>query len=182
MQPNSDEKTVWMEITKSTNDHGGEGWEFGTCLWSPCTAQAGGDRYRVMRLPKRGEPVIHCYDAVYMGVSRVSEECMIVDSAPPRPAPWTNCGIFYRIELSNYRPFPHQLSRSQFISDHSEKLLAEIEAAHPSRYPFIYHTRRITTVQGQFLTIVTPKLLGILIDALSIDDRFILDPDEPRYL
>jgi hypothetical protein len=26
---------VFVEITKENHAHGGPGWEFGTCLWSP---------------------------------------------------------------------------------------------------------------------------------------------------
>ena len=26
---------IWLENTKSAHQHGGHGWEFGTCVWSP---------------------------------------------------------------------------------------------------------------------------------------------------
>jgi len=32
---------VWIEDTKSEHQHGGPGWEFGTCLWSPSTDEKG---------------------------------------------------------------------------------------------------------------------------------------------
>lgn len=40
---------VWVEITRDEHGHGGEGWGFGTCLWSPERDNAGHDRYAIMR-------------------------------------------------------------------------------------------------------------------------------------
>jgi 5-methylcytosine-specific restriction protein B len=39
---------VWIEDTKSTYAHGGPGWEFGSCLWSPSANEIGNDQYAVM--------------------------------------------------------------------------------------------------------------------------------------
>ena len=56
---------IWVEITKSEHKHGGDGWEFGTCLWSPSKNRAGNDRYGIMREPKQGETVLHFYNDVW---------------------------------------------------------------------------------------------------------------------
>ena len=53
---------VWIEITKSEHDHGGKGWGFGKCLWSPETDRRGSDRYAIMREVKKGDLVIHFYE------------------------------------------------------------------------------------------------------------------------
>ena len=77
-----------MEITKSKHKHGGEGWEFGTCLWSPSRNRAGGDRYSLMREPRAGDLVLHFYrDAWPDGISEtrlsgrsiVREKCRETD-------------------------------------------------------------------------------------------------------
>jgi hypothetical protein len=39
---------VWVEKTKASHGHGGEGWEFGTCLWSPATDKSGKRIYENM--------------------------------------------------------------------------------------------------------------------------------------
>ena len=43
------DRSIWIEITKSEHKHGGYGWEFGTCLWSPNRNRAGSDSYSLMR-------------------------------------------------------------------------------------------------------------------------------------
>ena len=47
--------SVWMEITKSEHQHGGAGWEFGTCLGSPTRNARGARSYEVMRRPQTGD-------------------------------------------------------------------------------------------------------------------------------
>lgn len=51
--------SVFVEITKSVHQHGGAGWEFGRCLWSPTRNRAGQDPYRLMREPQRDDLVLH---------------------------------------------------------------------------------------------------------------------------
>lgn len=59
--------TTFIEITKSDHQHGGMGWEFGTCLWSPTQNRAGSDRYSIMRVPEAGDRVIHVYHTEHAG-------------------------------------------------------------------------------------------------------------------
>ncbi len=53
---------AYVEITKGKHDHGGQGWEFGTCLWSRSRNRAGVDRYSLMRESQKGGRVIHIYN------------------------------------------------------------------------------------------------------------------------
>jgi hypothetical protein len=51
--------SVFIETTELAHEHGGAGWDFGTCLWSP-TANASGHRvYELMLNPLEGDLVIH---------------------------------------------------------------------------------------------------------------------------
>src|SRR5262245_1634416 len=52
---------TFIEISKSEHQHGGAGWEFGKCLWSPTRNKIGSDRYSIMRVPEVGDQVIHVY-------------------------------------------------------------------------------------------------------------------------
>jgi hypothetical protein len=63
---------VWIEDTKtSAHGHGGPGWEFGTCLWSPSSNKIGVDQYALMREPKTDDLVIHINDGELVGWSYV---------------------------------------------------------------------------------------------------------------
>jgi hypothetical protein len=66
---------VWLEMTQSSHEHGGPGWEFGTCLWSPTKNRAGQDWYRPMREPQAGDRVVHCLDSQLVGESVVARPC-----------------------------------------------------------------------------------------------------------
>jgi hypothetical protein len=39
--PYNSQGNVWVELTRSEHQHGGDGWGFGVCLWSPSVDKAG---------------------------------------------------------------------------------------------------------------------------------------------
>ena len=49
----------------------GPGWEFGSCLWRPSSADGGSDYYALMREPAPGDLVIRFNDGEIVGWSRV---------------------------------------------------------------------------------------------------------------
>src|SRR4051794_38270735 len=59
---------IWVENTKSVHQHGGQGWEFGKCLWSPSRSSHGKDWYGVMRRVAPGDLIIHLCDTMLTGV------------------------------------------------------------------------------------------------------------------
>jgi hypothetical protein len=160
--PEQPPSAVWIEDTKSDHQHGGPGWEFGTCLWSPAADEKGGDRYSLMREPARGDLVIHINDAVLVGWSHVAQRVAEHDSAPPLAGGWNGRDLYYRIDLNGYREFVRQVSLSDFISEHAEKIEAELRNERPSRYPFILYQERVRHAQGVYLARCTPLLYGLI--------------------
>ena len=57
-----DFRAVWLETTKDKHQHGGEGWEFGTCLWSPARNKVNARYYEGMKEPRVGDLVLHNYE------------------------------------------------------------------------------------------------------------------------
>ena len=57
----SNYRATWLETTYSKHGHGGKGWDFGTCLWSPTLNKIGAHYYDVMKEPRRGDLVLHNY-------------------------------------------------------------------------------------------------------------------------
>jgi hypothetical protein len=73
--PNFDTfRTVWVEKTKSSHGHGGSGWEFGTCLWSPTTDKSGKHIYKNMTTAQDGDLVLHFYEDAPKTISLHSRE------------------------------------------------------------------------------------------------------------
>ena len=161
--PRTPSAQVWIEDTNTAvHSHGGPGWEFGTCLWSPSSAEGGSDRYSLMREPERGDFVIHFNDGVIVGWSRVAGPFQEGTEAPPNSAQWANRLSYYRIPLTDYQDFPHQVPRSEFILRNHDVLAEELRTDTPKRFPFIIYNDTIRPAQGAYLTSCTPKLYELI--------------------
>jgi hypothetical protein len=93
---------VWIEDTNTAaHGHGGPGWEFGTCLRSPSSAEDGSDWYWLMREPKPGDFVIHFDAGIVVGWSQVAGPFQEQTDAPPNPAQWAGRSSYYRVPLTD---------------------------------------------------------------------------------
>jgi len=161
---------VWIEDT-NTAGHGGPGWEFGSCLWSPSSAEGGRDSYSLMREPTAGDFVIHFNDGVIVGWSRVARPFQERNEAPPDPAQWAGRSSYYRIPLTDYQDFPHQVPRSEFIIRNHDALAEELRTDTPKRFPFIIYNDAIRPAQGAYLTRCTPKLYALIRNQVYLNEE-----------
>jgi 5-methylcytosine-specific restriction endonuclease McrA len=177
---------AWLEITRDDHGHGGPGWEFGTCLWSPSRNRAGHDRYRIMREPREGDAVIHCLhrrwpdgssESRFCGQSKVAGSAREIAQAPPSPGGWAGAAAYLRIDLRGYAGWPVALPLSTVMADYGNELLAETGEDAPRSYPFDRYGDRVRTVQGIYLARATPRLVGLLPDALGIEAAKERTPD-----
>jgi hypothetical protein len=114
--PKTPRAPVWIEDTKTAaHGHGGPGWEFGSCLWSPSRADGGTDRYSIMRELKTDDLVIHFNDGEIVGWSRVASPFQEVEEPPPHPGEWAGRPSYYRILLKDYRQFPKLTLVAEFL-------------------------------------------------------------------
>ena len=153
---------VWIEDAR-TSGHGGLGWEFGSCLWSPSAYEGGSDSYALMRDPKIDDLVIHINTGNLVGWSYVSSPYRELTEAPPSPGPWAGRPSYYRIDLKGYKDFPQQISIRDFIKKHHAAIEEELQNDGPKRYPFIlYGGKDIRYAQGSYLTRCTTKLYELI--------------------
>jgi hypothetical protein len=161
--PTGDERPVWIELTLSGHEHGGPGWEFGHCLWSPNRDSAGRNRYAIMREPRKGDRVLHFLDSTLKGYSEVLSECVEIEKEPPSPGQWAGMPPYYRIDLTNYRPVETEYSISKLLEEYGAALREDLTLNKPPRYPFYQeHTGTLRTVQGAYLTRCSKALYRIL--------------------
>ncbi|MBH42941.1 MAG: hypothetical protein CL787_05425 [Chloroflexi bacterium] len=169
---------VWIEITKADHGHGGVGWEFGTCLWSPTADRSGRDRYAVMREPHIGDLVLHFYNDVWegstetrlAGTSTVATQYQEITNEPPTPGPWADFPSYYRINLVSYTAFPFPVSFHTLVEIYGTEILQEIDEFRPRRYPFNTYGSTLRTVQGGYLTKCTAHLYSVFRRALGISE------------
>ncbi|GEM_PF-2747752 len=171
---------IFIEITKSEHDHGGQGWNFGTCLWSPSKNRNGNDSYKLMRKPKKGDLVLHFYknnwpdgksESRLYGSSVVARPFTEVKEEPPTPGDWGGRESYYRIELMNFEQFRSPISLKKIIEYYGSDIRKEIIEYKPKFYPFTTHGDAIRTTQGMYLAQCTSNLYLILKDALEIENE-----------
>lgn len=156
---------VWIEDTKTAaHGHGGPGWEFGSCLWSPSAYKGGSDNYALMREPQIDDLVIHINNGDLVGWSRVSAPFRELKESPPSPGDWAGRSSYYRIDLKNYQEFPRTVPLRDFIERNRSAIHDELTNDGPKRYPFILYgeAEEIRHAQGAYLTRCTPKLYGLI--------------------
>jgi hypothetical protein len=182
-------QNVWVEITGSDNEHGGEGWEFGTCLWSPVRDQAGGRRYDTMLLPQQGDLVLHFYkfpwegatpQTQFCGISTVQSSCQVVHHHPPTPGRWAG-EEYYRINLTGYQELPTRLFVDGLnrLSDYVLRIRSEIIDEAPERYPLNTYGAGFRIAQGLYLRQCTEKLYQLLDEALGVGATLAVSVDTP---
>jgi 5-methylcytosine-specific restriction protein B len=157
--------SIWIEDTKTTvHGHGGVGWEFGSCLWSPSANKAGSDSYALMREPQIDDLVIHINNGDLVGWSYVSAPFRELTVSPPSPGDWADQPSYYRIDLKDYREFPKPIPRSEFIKNNLSSIQDELKTDAPKRYPFVLYgdKEEVRPGQGAYLTRCTSKLYQLI--------------------
>ena len=183
-------REVFVEITKSEHQHGGPGWQFGTCLWSPTRNRTGQDRYALMRDPQPNDLVLHFYETQWPGAETESRLCgrsfvaasaAVIEQEPPAAGPWSGLNSYYRIELRDYQEFDTGLPLASLIESYEDEIRAEILEAGPRYFPFNAYRSTIRTVQGIYLARCTERLYDTFLRALGIERGRLEAPTElPR--
>jgi len=180
---------VFIETTEMSHGHGGPGWEFGTCLWSPMLNRAGHDAYVLMRAPVPNDLVLHILkdhkegdqqSTHIVGHSFIRSPVKTVDSAPPSPGAWGGMTRYYRIDLRDYTPFEPSIPLEILLQDFEVEIRTEIESARRRYYPFTVNAGILRLNQGQYLTYCTPLLFQHIKTLFEIDSVSVATPGALR--
>ena len=181
--------SVFIEFTKSIHGHGGSGWEFGSCLWSPSTNDVGADRYSIMREPATGDLVLHFYTDQWPDGILESRMCgwSIVETSyeetheePPLAGDWSGRDTYYRIDLTDYNDFSDPMPLHLITTEYEDAIRSDLVENRILFYPFTTYGDNIRTNQGIYLSRCTPNLYVILMQALGIHEAIFKTalPDE----
>jgi 5-methylcytosine-specific restriction endonuclease McrA len=169
---------VWVEITKNESGHGGLGWEFGTCLWSPSKDRRGYDYYATMRILEPNDTVLHFYndkwpdgkrDTRFCAISEVAKKFSEISDTPPSPGRWDNMSPYYRIDLKNFQSLLAPVPLKTISNIYASEIRRDIFKNKPKYYPFVKFGDGVRTAQGRYLGTATPVLCEILQDAAGIE-------------
>jgi hypothetical protein len=121
----------WIEITNPV--HGGNGWEFGTCLWSPISNKGGVKSWELMTQIKPGDIIFHLLKTkkakgyFFVAHSVAANKAQTISDEPPEPDRWSGMSPYYRVPLSGFTQLKKSVS-VQFIFDtYKSKLVSELK-------------------------------------------------------
>lgn len=160
-------RRVWVEITSELHEHGGKGWELGTCLWSPTKTRNGQDRYALMREPKPEDLVLHFAERRsrrrdLVGWSLVSQPPRVVLNEPPLPGSWQGRREYYRVDLKGFIRVGSPVSIEELIATRGKDLRAEIDDEHPQNHPFTRYGDGVRLAAGLYLRQCSRRLFETL--------------------
>jgi len=121
---------LWLEMSRDSA-HGGPGWEFSRCLWSPAYkkgAQRSKWPYWDSLLRTRvGDNVLHLRgigkQAAFVGLTSCEGSWISTIEKPPAPGQWAYADEFYRVPLRDWRKFSEPISLPRILADRREKLI-----------------------------------------------------------
>jgi len=117
--------------------NGGNGWEFGTCLWAPVYNTKRVKSWKVITQIEPGDIVYHFLktknskilrskkEYFFVAHSRVANKAQVTTDEPPEPDRWGNLGSYYRVPLSGFSKLKKPVSVRSILDTHHEKLLSE---------------------------------------------------------
>ncbi|MBN1122918.1 MAG: HNH endonuclease [Anaerolineae bacterium] len=107
-------RAFWLEMSRD-EIHGGGGWSFTKCLWSPAYKTNGQSWafWNTLLEVKEGDQVLHLRGignaAAFIGYSTAELDGYVTDESPPDPGIWEYAKQYYRVPLRDFILFPQPL-------------------------------------------------------------------------
>lgn len=168
--------------TRSVDSHGGTGWEYGKCLWSPVANKKGARIYELMHEPQTDDLIIHFYKdgskRFIHGQSFVERPCYN-PREKPTDSQWSWADEFYRIDLKNFIKFENPIPLDEFVNTFDIEIRHEYEED-PPNYPFQVNYfkdpkfKKDSSVglrQGKYLTEATNQLFNLIKEIEEIQNK-----------
>ena len=166
---------LWLELTKDPR-HGGLGWEFGKCLWSPTLKKNGGQwpYWSSLVSVKEGDCVIHLkketHDWYFAGYGIALADGFTTSERPPEPRENGFAIEFNRVDLKDYQPFPNPIPLKSVFQEKDQQLREYFQTNKAKRknirknlfYDEIEIYDRLQCHNGAYLTEVDEQLASIL--------------------
>ena len=125
MLPNlSPNQRVFIEI--SNLQHGGLGWEFGSCLWSPEKNRANQASWKLMEEINVGDLILHFAkirnNQHWYGISFASSTLKKGLPSPTIPGSWADMAPYQRVNLTYFQPLHQPLPVKELFRRKSHEL------------------------------------------------------------
>ena len=167
------DQKVFVEITNL--EHGGDGWELGTCLWSPTRDTNNQRTWKIMDKINPGDRIIHLVDIEnqyhWFGVSTVNGMLKQDENGPPKPRNWLNYPSYQRIELSEFQKLQKPLGVNSIFKEYHAELTRIRKSLTAGQFYVLYkNTNEIRMAQRYIAP--CPELVYEFFNSLSDKIKF----------
>ncbi len=185
---------VFFEITNPI--HGGPGWEFGSCLWSPVLDHGGNHAWTIMNQVRPNDIILHLLkrnDGYYWtGISQSDSTLVEVNYEPPQPTNWANMLPYQRINLRQFNRLNNPIHVDQIFEIYHNELREILHSTDYGLFYYEYGNQNILRISQRYLAQSPQQLYNIfsnLSDRIGFDVEFghinqiptINEPSYPDY-
>jgi len=165
---------MWLEMTRHAA-HGGEGWAFAECLWSPTHKDPSGrwSFWESLRRVRKDDIVVHLLGegkrAAFVGYSTADADGYQTTSRPPTPGQYSYATSFYRVPLAGFVRFPDPISLAQVFTarDHEMRQYFAQNRLQPKKTRehvfFVVQAGRLQCLNGAYCSELSNELAGIVL-------------------
>lgn len=173
---------IWIEMSRDS-DHGGEGWEFGQCIWSPIKKQGNSSSWLFwenLREVKTGDIIVHIRwdgdDSYFFGYSLAKTNGYKTSNRPPNPGQWGHNKEFYRVDLEGYLEFEEKKLLDDLFAYQRKDLIEYYEKLErPKNIFYVLQSEKLRCLEGAYLTKCSQELLNLFFEENLVADIDLLE-------
>jgi putative restriction endonuclease len=165
---------MWIEMSRD-EEHGGAGWGFLECLWSPTLNEAGNKQgwWEKQREIRAGDCVLHLRGdgsaASFIGISICASDCEVTNERPSKPGEWGYAQQFFRTRLMEFEALPRPIPLNQVFTEKEVELRTYFESnklvapTDKKRLFFVVQNGKLQCQNGAYFSEADHKLAEVLL-------------------
>ncbi|WP_339784467.1 HNH endonuclease [Paenibacillus sp. FSL R7-0313] len=172
---------MWIEMS-TEETHGGKGWGFSQCLWSPAYKIVKNSRrpwpyWNSLIRVKEGDVILHLKgnaEPGFVGYSIAEADGFVTDLRPPNPgSQWDYAEMFNRVNLKDFELFTEKILLSKLFSQKESQLryyfnINKIKKGNEKKLLFyVVQNDSLRRQNGAYLSELDRILSDILFDEIT---------------
>ena len=154
---------MWLEMSRD-EEHGGTGWRFTECLWSPSHKNPRGhwSFWQLLLSVRKGDIVVHLrgktHHAAFIGYSIADADGYETTDRPTEPKDWGYANSYYRVPLTGFVPFVNPISLDAILAQENDRLKAffQVNKSRPKAQRehifYVFQSNRLQCLNGAYLS------------------------------